>query len=222
MEFALLKRIAPSATMTIVGDMMQGIHGWRGLDSWQILTDSIFGARSVMHHLVTSYRSTMEIMSFASRVAKNRPVPLQQEAKPVLRHGDEPTVTHARSFAEKAAFIAETAAKWRAEGCSTVAIISRSEKELKRLFKELPASLDAHLLDINEEVYTGGVVLAHAGAVKGLEFDGVILADASEDAFPDRDLDARLLYVCLTRALHRLQVFYSGTLSPLLDKPREV
>jgi len=89
---------------------------------------------------------------------------------------------------------------------------------LKKLLKELPEELGAKLLDVNEEEYSGGVVLAHAGAVKGLEFDGVIIADADEESFADRDLDARLLYVCCTRALHRLMVCHSGTLSPLLQE----
>ena len=75
------------------------------------------------------------------------------------------------------------------------------------------------LLNVNEEKYEGGLVLAHAGAVKGLEFDGVILEDVSESAFADRDLDARLLYVCLTRALHKLTCFYSGAPTPLLAPP---
>jgi len=217
-EFAVLRRIAPSATMTIVGDMMQGVHAWRGLTDWNVLLEGVFGGKAVMHHLVTSYRSTIEIMDFASRIAKNRPVPGQQIAKPVLRHGDAPQLLRIDSFRKKAAHIAETIAAWRAGGCSTVAVIGRSEKELKKLLKELPEELGAKLLDVNEEEYSGGVVLAHAGAVKGLEFDGVIIADADEESFADRDLDARLLYVCCTRALHRLMVCHSGTLSPLLQE----
>lgn len=216
MEFAVLTRILPGATMTIVGDMMQGVHAWRGLTDWTVLTQGIFAGKSVMHHLVTSYRSTIEIMDFASRVAQNRPVPGQQTAQPVLRHGDAPELVRAASFREKAQGIAQTIAQWRADGCSTVAVISRNEKELRKLLRELPTELGARLLDVNEETYSGGVVLAHAGAVKGLEFDGVILADAGEGSFADRDLDARLLYVCCTRALHRLKVYFSGALTPLL------
>ncbi|MDO4739059.1 MAG: RNA polymerase recycling motor HelD [Eubacteriales bacterium] len=216
LEFAVLRRIAPSATMTIVGDMMQGVHGWRGLQDWAALREGIFGGKAVMHHLLTSYRSTIEIMSFASRVAQNRPVPGQQLARPVLRHGEEPRILRFASAAEKARAIAQTAERWRAEGCSTVAVIGRDERELRALLRKMPASLQAHLLDPEQEEYSGGVVLAHAGAVKGLEFDGVILADADAQRYPERDLDARLLYVCCTRALHRLLVCHCGELSPLL------
>lgn len=216
MEFNVLTRIAPGATMTIVGDMMQGVHAWRGLNDWRVLTERIFAGKSVMHHLVTSYRSTVEIMDFASRIAKKRPVPGQQTAKPVLRHGDVPQLIKTGNFAEKAAAIAQTAMHWRENGCSTIAIISRRQEELESLAAALPPSLEAKLLDVNEETYSGGVVLAHAGAVKGLEFDGVILADAGEQCFANHDLDARLLYVCCTRALHRLRLYYTGALSPLL------
>ena len=60
------------------------------------------------------------------------------------------------------------------------------------------------------------MLAAPASAVKGLEFDGVIMLHANEECFPDQELDARLLYVCLTRPLHRLAVLYEGALSPLL------
>lgn len=49
-----------------------------------------------------------------------------------------------------------------------------------------------------------------ASLVKGLEFDCVLMADVSETSFPDDALDARLLYVCLTRPLHRLLCCHIG------------
>ena len=82
--------------------------------------------------------------------------------------------------------------------------------------KKLPDELGARMLDVNGEEYVGGVTLAKAADVKGFEFDGVIIADASAERFPDKELDARLLYVCLTRPLHRLACLYSGEISPLL------
>ena len=53
--------------------------------------------------------------------------------------------------------------------------------------------------------------------MKGLEFDAVILADADGETYPARALDARLLYVCLTRALHRMAVFDEGSPTELLN-----
>ena len=65
--------------------------------------------------------------------------------------------------------------------------------------------------------------VASAAAVKGLEFDGVIVADASAAQYAARVEDAKLLYVALTpRAWHHLCVFYADVCTPLLDAQRWV
>ena len=215
-EFYALQRLMPAATMTVVGDLTQGVSSWRGLHSWEEITEGVFGGRVTRHQLVTSYRSTVEIMEMAARVARSRPVPGVSEAKPVLRHGEIPRVEACPSDAERARRIGETIAAWKRDGLSTIAVISRTAKDLRLLEKRLPQELGARLLDPDSGSYEGGVLLAHASAVKGLEFDGVIVADASASAFADRDLDARLLYVCMTRALHRLAVFHTGERTPLI------
>lgn len=101
---------------------------------------------------------------------------------------------------------------------TSITVIDRTDAQLKALLKKLPEDLGAALLDVNQSEYSGGVTLAKAADIKGFEFDGVILADAGADRFPDRELDARLLYVCLTRPLHRLACLYSGEISPLLGE----
>lgn len=218
LEFHLIRKMTRNAPMTLVGDLMQGVRSYRGLTDWGEVTDGLFGGKAVMHHLVTSYRNTMEIMNTALRVADKRPVPGQQAAKPVLRHGPEPEFMNFASARDQAEKIAQIIRKWKDEGMSTIAVIDRTDAQLKALMKKLPEDIGARLLDVNGEEYAGGVTLAKAADVKGFEFDGVILADASEERFPDRELDARLLYVCLTRPLHRLACLYSGGISPLLGE----
>ncbi len=218
LECLLLRRMTRNAPMTLVGDLMQGVRSYRGLTDWADLTDGLFGGKAVMHHLVTSYRNTIEIMNTALRVARKRPVPNQQEAKPVLRHGPEPEFIPFTSAKNQVEQIASIIRAWQEEGMKSITVIDRTDAQLKALLKKLPADLNATLLDVNQTEYAGGVTLARAADVKGFEFDGVILADASAGRFPDRELDARLLYVCLTRPLHRLSCLYGGELTPLLDE----
>ena len=201
-EAALLKKLCRSATFTIVGDLMQGIAGYRGLADWSELTDGVFGGDCQMHELVTSYRNTVEIMEFATRVLRAMPVKGLSEAKPVLRHGDAPIFEEGGT--EKAAELAE---KWHAEGMSTIAVIARSHKTLRKMSEKYGWPV----LDPEGEEYPNGIMLAPADAVKGLEFDAVIIADADAETYPMQPLDARLLYVCLTRALHKMAVLYEGT-----------
>ena len=215
-EFLLLRRMTHNAPMTVVGDLMQGVRSWRGLTDWRTLTDDLLGGKAVTHALVTSYRNTVEIMNTALRVALKRPVPGQTEVKPVLRHGPAPEIIAFSKPAEQAAQIERLIRAWQSNNIKTIAVIDRTDAQLKALLKALPADLDAHILDVNGEQYEGGVLLARAGDIKGFEFDGVIIVNASEARFPYTELDARLLYVCLTRPLHRLACLYEKTLTPLL------
>ncbi len=50
---------------------------------------------------------------------------------------------------------------------------------------------------------------------KGLEFDAVIICDVDDGHYKD-DEDKKLLYIASTRALHRLNLFYTGRISKLL------
>ena len=101
---------------------------------------------------------------------------------------------------------------------ASIAVIGRSEAALKELLKALPKELGAKLLSADDPEALAGVMLASAAAVKGLEFDAVMIADAGSEAFPADPRSARLLYVCLTRALHKLAILHGGPLTPLLGE----
>ena len=62
---------------------------------------------------------------------------------------------------------------------------------------------------------------------KGLEFDAVIINDASNKVYDENNMDdMHLLYVAETRSLHELDVLYDKTLCPVfsnertMDKPK--
>lgn len=216
LEVRLMQQVCRGATFTIVGDLMQGIHGWRGIEDWSDIAKGVFQRRAVRHFLATSYRNTVEIMQVAQRIAQARPAKDGVKINPVLRHGDAPGYYRAKDLADHAAHIAGLLEKWRADGYAAVAVIGRDEAYLRQLLTLMPQELGARLLDVADEAYEGGVQFASVVHVKGLEFDGVILADADGEHYPAADIDARLLYVAVTRALHRLEITHVGELSPLL------
>lgn len=217
LEVRLLQQVCRGATFTIVGDLMQGIHGWRGIEDWSDLAKGVFQRRVVRHFLATSYRNTVEIMQVAQKIAQARPAKDGVKINPVLRHGDAPGYYCAPDEAAHARHIAALLTKWRADGYAAIAVIGRDEAYLQRLRTQMPPELNAKMLDVADEAYEGGVLFASVAHVKGLEFDGVILADADAGHYPVADIDARLLYVAVTRALHRLEITYRGEMSPLLQ-----
>lgn len=218
MEFKLMRTLAGNDSFTIVGDLMQGVHAYRGITDWREVTEGIFGGNVTRHDLVTSYRNTVEIMNTAICVARAQPVPGQTEARPVLRHGNRPVFKQFSKPAQQADIIEQLVRGYRDAGYSTIAIIGRTQAELKRIQKALPAELNAHMLDPESATYSGGVTIAPATGIKGLEFDCVIMADAGEKLWPNAPLDGRLLYVSLTRPLHELAVLYSGEITPMLGQ----
>ena len=59
------------------------------------------------------------------------------------------------------------------------------------------------------------ITLAHA---KGLEFDGVILPDASAELYPEETMSRHRLYTAVSRATRRLSILADGELTSLLNK----
>ena len=67
-----------------------------------------------------------------------------------------------------------------------------------------------------EPAYVPGVDVTDVTQVKGLEFDYVVLVEASAEHFPGDLASRRLLYVGATRAVHQLWITSVGTVTPLL------
>ncbi len=216
-QFDVLRGLTQNASFTIVGDLAQGIHGYRGVTSWQAIMDGVFGPGCAdFHELVTSYRNTVEIMEFAGKVAARHPFPGQRQAKPVLRHGREPEVLPLPEVHPEIT-IAEQVNALLADGMKTVAVVHKRPKDAEALFKKLKPRVEGlSLYRDGDDDYRGGPMVLPAHMVKGLEFDAIVLADVSAELWPDDPLHCRLLYVCLTRPLHRLVCYYSGERTRLM------
>lgn len=215
-QLALLHQHYPAATFTLVGDLMQGVHEDEGIRDYQQWIGPVFSGEATLLRLVTSYRNTTEIMQLASRVAARHPVPGQQTAQPVLRHGEEPLISVFATDKERYTALRQQAQSWLDEGYRTIALIEKSRSGAERLYKLLKDDLPVHLLREEDTDYQGGLLILSASMVKGLEFDCVALCNASEAQFADDPFLCRVLYVALTRPLHRLRVLATGTLTPLL------
>ena len=78
-------------SLTIVGDLGQGIYYYKGIKSWSDVVDNIFDGKSIYKVLKQSYRSTVEIIEFANKVLQKQKN-YEISAKPILRHGDKPEI----------------------------------------------------------------------------------------------------------------------------------
>lgn len=217
-QLYVLKQILRSGSFTILGDLCQGIHSYRGIQKWQDVENLIFpeGDSSFMT-LEQSYRTTVDIMDAANATIKalnNLEVPL---AKPVIRHGEPVAICGKNNIKELAAAIKLNLESIKKDGYKSAAIICKTLKEcleLKAYLAEI--KVKCGLITGSEKNYPGGVVLIPSYLVKGLEFDAVIIANAGRDIYTKDEIDVKLLYVAMTRPLHRLYIYYLGEKSELL------
>ena len=215
-QLELLKRTNPAATFTLVGDLYQGIHADEGIRSWDEWREPVFGNQAELRQLTVSYRNTVEIMSLAQRVAGKHPIPGIRDTRPVLRHGEAPRITRAEGEKQRLALMVAQVRAWQGEGYHSIALIERTADQARRLYRQIGPGLGAQLLSETDSEYRGGVMILPASMAKGMEFDCVGIGDASAENFPEDEFLCRVLYVMMTRPLHRLSVWYRGQLSPML------
>ena len=215
-QLELLRRFNPAASFTLVGDLLQGIRSDEGIRSWDEWTGPVFGGRADLARLTVSYRNTMEIMSLAQKVAQRYPIPGVGETKPVLRHGEVPEIIPVPDERERLARIRDRVRRWQSEGFHSIALIEKTAEQAKRLYRAIGRDTGAALLTETDLEYRGGLMILPASMAKGMEFDCVGICDASAENFPDDEFLCRVLYVMMTRPLHRLCIWHRGGRTPLL------
>lgn len=214
-QIALLNRHVKNGSFTILGDLSQGIHAYKGIRSWNEFLDLFESESRAYFTLERSYRSTMEIIRFANAILA-RGIPGSLQAVPVFRSGEKVKVLH-HSPDTRMEIIVRTVRKLTAGNHSTVAVIGRTEVECRALHSLLlHEDISATLIDSGKMKYEGGLSVVPVYLAKGLEFDAVLLIDADSAHYGDNEHDARLMYVGCTRALHDLWVMAAGEPSPLI------
>ena len=223
-QFNTLKLLQGTGSFSILGDLHQGIYTFKGIDKWNELTDPagtdgrrIFERPQVMT-IEQSYRTTVEIMDVANIVIKKLALPDVPLAKPVIRHGNKVEIHEKESVEAIAAAITEKIVEFKAGGRRSIAIICKTGGEAATFRKLLPEYVQ--IVTGNESDYEAGVKLIPSYLVKGLEFDAVCVANASHEQYRS-ELDIKLLYIAMTRALHALVIYSNGRISDFLREAVE-
>lgn len=217
-QFYVMKKIIRDSSFTILGDICQGIHSYRGTKDWEDVRRYAFEDSQCQYlTLDQSYRTTVEIMEAANKVLsalKDEELPL---ARPVIRHGEKVKVHKMDNPDQAAENIICKIRELKKEKFNSIAVICKTMDECKTILKYFKNKKErAGIITGDEKEYKGGTVIVPSYLSKGLEFDAVLIADASRDKYREDELDAKLLYVSMTRPLHKLYIYYTGEMTPLL------
>lgn len=209
-QLKLLKELYPRAKYVMAGDLNQNI--WQNRLSEQELS-AIFAEEAIESHLLlTSYRSTAEIMAFADQFASLS----ERKAKPI-RSREKPTVFYADEddFSEE---LRERISGRLARG-ERVALLAPTVKAAQQ-FEAVVQNweLDFQAIYDEDDFLSKSLILMPISLAKGLEFDVAVgigtadsLADLSKESYH------QIWYTIFSRAMHELYVVVSNDQSPLLD-----
>ncbi len=92
----------------------------------------------------------------------------------------------------------------RSDPRASVAVICRSPLTARRLAALLRAEVPVRLVFDGRFLSRGPVQVTTVDEVKGLEFDVVVVPDATATDYPDTPAARRALYVAVTRARHQV------------------
>lgn len=218
-NFYSLKSILPSATFSIFGDLAQSIYDYRGINSWEDVNNSMFKNNGNIINFNKSYRTTAEIMNVADDVAESIGL---GRSDLVVRHGEDVHVSEMEEDKNIPEFIAKKIIEYKEKGYKTIAVISKTNL-LSNYINDDLSSLGINIPNVSENDDLSDerfrICTISNQLAKGLEFDAVIINNASEKIYSSSNpLDMKLLYVAVTRALHELDIVYAGEISKPLEK----
>ena len=206
-QFYIFKEILkPNMSMTILGDIAQGIYSYKGTNDWDKLNQKVFNNKASIEYLKESYRTSIEIMNEANNIIDK----LSDKeniilAKPIERHGKEVRHFSVKNPEEQIDILYKLLGEQLKDGNKNIAIITKDFNESIELYNKIDKELyDIQLIFENISEYKGGMNIIPSYLSKGLEFDSVIIYDKNK--YNDDVLDTKLLYIAYTRAMHMLDI----------------
>ncbi|BBI36633.1 RNA polymerase recycling motor HelD [Cohnella abietis] len=214
-QYAFLKQLFPRASMTVLGDFSQAIFpqatNLHNVDSPLI---RLYGKEETsLIRLDRSYRSTRDIVDFTKSLLHDG-----EGIVPFDRSGRKPLLVKSGSSDKRAVRMIDDLAELKTEGFDTIAIITKTEAESRDAYEALmkQGCEDLRLITKETLTFVKGTVVIPAYLAKGVEFDAVLIYDASTLAY-NRESERKLFYTACTRAMHRLVLYSIGEWSPYLQ-----
>ncbi|MBC1358489.1 UvrD-helicase domain-containing protein [Listeria booriae] len=211
-QFFVLQQLFPSARMTILGDIHQAIY-MHTLNSAtlfsgeEVQTDN---AEKIALH--KSYRSTRQIVDFTRHL-----LAADLAIEPFERDGEKPSFVLCMDGQERDAKLRHTLSGLVGKEYGTIAVICKTAAESAAMYEQLSPAFDVQLATEHSYSYDSGIIVLPAYLAKGIEFDAVIIPDASAHNY-EKSFEQNLFYTACTRAMHELVLFAVGDKTPFMNR----
>lgn len=211
-QLAYLKYNFPRAKFTMLGDLNQAIFT---KDESRSLLKQISGLfdpkKTDVVQLTKSYRSTKGITDFTKQILRQG-----EKIEAFNRRGPKPALW-GRSTEQEAIEALVKILDKNNENQRTTAVITKDLASAKQVAEQLKQKGEkATLIATANQRLVPGTLVVPSYLAKGLEFDAVVMWDASKENYHKVD-ETQLVYTITSRAMYELDIIYIGEKSPLLD-----
>lgn len=210
-QICYLKYNFPRAKFTMLGDLNQAIFTKDESRSLLKQISSLFDHdKTDVVQLTKSYRSTKQLTNFTKQVLRQG-----EKIESFNRQGPKPVIWKRNNDSE-AIEVLNQVLRDNNQQKLTTAVITKDLNSAKQVFENLnKKNIKATLIATANQRLVEGTLVVPSYLAKGLEFDAVIMWDASKKTYHRVD-ETQLVYTITSRAMYKLDVIYTGEKSPLL------
>jgi DNA helicase-2/ATP-dependent DNA helicase PcrA len=214
-EAVLGKLLDQPASLTLAGDEAQQTSS--SFAGWSRSLEALGVGDAVRCRLAVSYRCPRQVSELAQRIlgplAPDAPARAAREGVPV-GFFNFPDPGQAQLFLAGA--VRDLVAS---EPRASVGVIAGDEDAARRFHALIAEVPEARLVLHGDFSFDPGIDVTDVENAKGLEFDYVVVPDASASTYPLTDDARRRLHVAVTRTSHQLWLVSVGAWSPLVGEP---
>jgi len=214
----VLDTTSKAKSITLSGDTQQRLLMDNGFSDWNTVLGELSLDHVEVEPLKLSYRSTKPIIDFSRSVLG----PLASADAPVATRAGAPVdlFTHGHTGDAVATLSEALRELMQSEPQASVAVIARYPEQADVYFNGLQRAEVPYLRRVAEQDFSfkPGVDVTDVRQVKGLEFDYVVIVEASDSSYPDDEEARHLLHIAATRAAHQLWVFLVGRPSVMIPQ----
>ncbi|MBA1434048.1 RNA polymerase recycling motor HelD [Bombilactobacillus bombi] len=209
-QLAYLQYNFPRARYTMLGDLNQAIFTQDNAHSILQEVSHLFDPEKTrVVQLTHSYRSTKQITNFTKHL-----LTAGEKIVPFERSGKLPNIIVSSASAAMLTAVQTQLQKNHHEHYVT-AIITKDLTQAQQLTQQLQAqNVKITLIKSENQRLAAGDLVIPAYLAKGLEFDAVIMWNATAGEFSSND--HQLIYTITSRAMHQLTIIAQQKLDPII------
>lgn len=225
---SLVNYMGQDGSILYLGDQAQQIYG-KGRMSWKQLGLKIRKA----HTLDENHRNTKQIEKLANSIRTTLELDIVDGLVSMnsVKEGEKPTIASFYTENDEDTYIIEKIKNYSKKGSTCIIVKKDDIKHYESILRMNRISFTTIDRDVKDISRNKGIFISNYHAIKGLEFDNVIMARCSSDMFKknlqnlndeekrEKEIElAKIIYVGISRARENLTITHCGELLNIIPK----